>query len=89
MSREAINLLVDRASGDRQNLQLELNKILNFSYSNKNLNLEIVKKLSNLAENYAATELANNYLAKNTKNVVKILNEIMEKKNSKKYQDKI
>lgn len=75
MSREAINLLVDRASGDRQNLQLELNKILNFSYSNKNLNLEIVKKLSNLAENYAATELANNYLAKNTKNVVKILNE--------------
>ena len=35
MSREAINLLVDRASGDRQNLQLELNKILNFLIQTK------------------------------------------------------
>ena len=67
LSRESINLLVGRASGNRENLKKELNKILNYSYSNKKISFEVVKKLSNLAENYGVNELADNYLAKNKK----------------------
>ncbi len=75
MSREAINLLVNRSSGDRNNLKIELEKILNYSISNKSVSYENVQKISNLAENYNVNQLANYYLSKNTKNVAKILNE--------------
>ena len=75
ISREAINLVINRSSGDKQNLKQELNKILNYSFSNKNITYETIEKLSNLSENYNVNELANYYLAKNTKNVARILNE--------------
>ena len=41
----------------------------------KNIELEDVLKLTNLSENYSVFELAENYLAKNKKQVSKILNE--------------
>ena len=75
LSRESINLLVTRASGDRENLKTELNKILNYSYSNNKIRFEHVQKLTNLSENFAVGELADSYLSKNIKNVSKILNE--------------
>ena len=75
LSREAVNLLVNRASGERKNLKTELEKIYNYSLTNKNVSLENVLKLSNLAENYAVNELADSYLLKNKKNIAKILNE--------------
>ncbi len=75
ISRESINLLIGRASGNRENLKNELSKILNFSKSNKEININAVKKLSNLAENYGVNELADSYLAKNKKKIIKILNE--------------
>ena len=75
LSRESINLLVSRASGDRENLKIELNKILNYSYSNNIIELEHVQKLTNLAENFSVSELADSYLNKNIKNISKILNE--------------
>ncbi len=75
ISRETLNLLINRASGERQNLQSELDKILNYSQTNKTISFDVINKLSNLSENYEVNELANNYLAKNTKIVSKILNE--------------
>lgn len=75
MSREAINFVISRVNGERQNLKLELEKILNYSLSNKTINIETVEKLTNLSENYNVNELANNYLSKDTDNVAKILNE--------------
>ena len=75
LSRESVNLLVSRASGDRENLKIELNKILNYSYSNNIIELEHVQKLTNLAENFSVSELADSYLNKNIKNISKILNE--------------
>ena len=75
LSRESINLLISRAGGNRENLKNELSKILQYSYTNNEVNLETVKKLSNLAENYSVSELADNYLSKNKKNIVRILNE--------------
>ncbi len=75
LSRESINLIVNRARGDRKNARIELEKILSYSASNKNIDLETIQKLTNLAENYGVNELADSYLAKNTKSVSKILNE--------------
>ena len=75
LSQEIINLLVSRSRGDRGNLISELNKIENLSITNKNIKLEDVIKLTNLSENYSVFELAENYLAKNKKQVIKILNE--------------
>ena len=75
MSRESINLLTNRANGSRKILKIELEKILNYSFTNKKIDLSIVKKLTNLNENYGVNELADNYLEKNKKNIAKILNE--------------
>ena len=75
LSRESINLLINRSGNDRFNLKIELNKIYNYSISNKKIDLEIIKKLSNLVENYSVYELADSYLEKNKKNLSKILNE--------------
>ena len=70
-----MNLLINRANGDRENIKVELEKIYNYSLSNKKIDFEIVKKLSNLTENFGASELADSFLERNSKNVVKILNE--------------
>ncbi len=75
MARESINLLVNRANGSRKILKIELGKILNYSFTNKKIDLSIVKKLTNLNENYSVNELADNYLERNKKNIAKILNE--------------
>ena len=75
LSNESINLLVSRANGDRKNLRIELEKIFNYSISNKKIEYDTVQKLTNLAENYSVNELADNYLIKNKKNTAKILNE--------------
>ena len=75
LSRESINLLIQRSSGDRGNIKNELEKIYNYSTTNKNINFETVQKLSNLAENYSVGLLADNYLLKDVKNTSKILNE--------------
>jgi len=74
-SQEIINLLIGRSRGDRGNLINELNKIENLSITKKNIELEDVLKLTNLSQNYSVFELAENYLAKNKKQVSKILNE--------------
>ena len=75
ISRESVNLILDRVSGNRENLKIELQKIFNYSLTNKNLTFETIKKLTNLAENYGVGELVDEYLSGNTKNVTKILNE--------------
>jgi len=75
MSRESINLLVKRANGNRKILKTELDKILNYSFTKKKIDLKAVQKLTNLNENYGVNELADNYLEKNKRNIAKILNE--------------
>ena len=75
VSQEIINLLIGRSRGDRGNLVNELNKIENLSITKKNIEVEDIIKLTNLSENYSVFELAESYLAKNRKQVSKILNE--------------
>ena len=75
LSQEIINLIVERSSGDRINLSNELEKISLFLINKKKINIEDVIKLTNLAENYSISELADNCLSKNLIKVNKIFNE--------------
>ena len=75
ISQQTINLLVDRCKGDRENLNNELTKIENFTLYNKKINIDDILKLTNLAENYSASELTDSCLAKNAKKTSNILNE--------------
>jgi len=75
ISQQLINLLVERCRGSRQNLKNELNKIDSFIIGKKNINLDQIIKLTNLAENYNVSELIDSCLAKNFKKTVNILNE--------------
>ena len=75
ISQQLINVLVERSRGDRKNLNNELEKIENFSLNKKKLNIEEIIKLTNLADNYSASELVDHSLAKNTRKTVTILSE--------------
>ena len=75
ISQQLINVLIERSRGDRKNLNNELEKIESFSKDKKNLNLDEIIKLTNLADNYSASELVDHSLAKNTRKTVTILNE--------------
>ena len=75
ISQQLINVLIERSRGDRKNLNNELAKIENFLLNKKNINLQEIIKLTNLADNYSASELIDHSLAKNTRRTVAILNE--------------
>ena len=75
ISQQLINVLIERSRGDRKNLNNELEKIENFSLNKKNLNIDEIIKLTNLADNYSASELVDHSLAKNTRKTLTILNE--------------
>jgi len=75
VSQQLINVLIERSRGDRKNLNNELEKIETYSLNKKNLNIEEIIRLTNLADNYSASELVDHSLAKNTSKTVTILNE--------------
>jgi len=75
ISQQLINVLIERSRGDRKNLNNELGKIDAYLLNKKNLNLKEIIKLTNLADNYNASELVDHSLAKNTRKTVTILNE--------------
>ena len=75
ISQQLINVLIERSRGDRKNLNNELEKIENFSLNKKNLNIKEIIKLTNLSDNYSASELVDHSLAKNTRKTITILGE--------------
>ena len=75
ISQQLINLITNRSRGDRQNLNNELQKIESFIVNKKKIDLQDILKLTNLAENYNATELIDSCLSKNKKKTVYIINE--------------
>ena len=75
LSHETINLLVNRSNGDRGNLKSELDKISNYIVDKKTISLKEIYTLTNLSENYSASELADSSLSKNKKKTIEILNE--------------
>ena len=75
ISQQLINVLIERSRGDRKNLNNELEKIESFLLNKKKLNIEEIIKLSDLADNYSASELVDHSLAKNTRKTATILSE--------------
>ena len=75
ISREIINLLVERCRGDRNNLKNELYKIELFLKDKKNITQDQLLSLTNLAENYSFSELVDACLSKNINKTVRIINE--------------
>jgi DNA polymerase III subunit delta len=75
ISQQLVNILIERSRGDRKNLNNELQKIDNFSLNKKNITLQEIIELTNLADNYSASELIDHSLAKNTRKTLSILNE--------------
>ena len=75
VSREIINLLIDRCSGNRENLRNELNKLENYTLKKKKITLDEVIKLTDLSENNNISELVDNCLAKKEKILINMINE--------------
>jgi len=75
ISQETINLLVNRCNGDRGNLKSELDKILIYMENKRNISLEEIFKLTNLAENFSINDLVDTSLSKNSRKISEIINE--------------
>ena len=75
LSQEHINLIIERSQGDRVNLKNELDKIIILSQSKKKFYIDDILKLTNLSENYSASELVDYCLCKNKKKTLNMLNE--------------
>jgi len=59
LSTESINLLIERASGDRNNLRNEINKLKSFALNKQVISYDQVKELTNMAENYQNDYIVN------------------------------
>ncbi len=75
ISREILNIIVDKCQGDRNNLNQELGKVEMFINGNTNVKVSDILKLISLSENYTVSELVDSCLSKNIKDTAKILNE--------------
>ncbi len=75
ISQHNVNIIVERAAGDRMNLYNELRKIELYCANNKKIEENEIIKLTNLAENFEISELIDTSLAQNKKKTLKILNE--------------
>ena len=75
ISQETINLLVSRCNGNRGHLKSELEKITLYIHDKKNINLEEIYRLTNLAENISINELVDTSLSKNVHKTAEMLNE--------------
>ena len=75
ISREMLNLLVERCRGDRINLNNELSKIESFMIGKNKISTDEILSLTNLAENYSFSELADSCLSNNKKKTLLIINE--------------
>ena len=70
-----LNLLIERCRGDRINLKNEMSKIENFILNKKKVSVDKILKLTNLAENYSFSELADACLSNNKNKTLLIINE--------------
>ena len=76
ISREAINLLIEKSNGDRNNLRNEIEKIKSYSVNKKNIELDEIKLLTNFSGNYKSDNLVNECLCGNISQYKKIASEL-------------
>ena len=78
LSREAINLLVEKSNSDRNNLRNEIEKIKSYSQNKKNLELNEIKSLINFSGDYKSDSFVNECLCGNILQYKKIISELYE-----------
>ena len=76
ISKEAINLLIEKSNSDRNNLRNEIKKIKSYSLNKKNLELHEIKSLINFSGNYKSDILVNECLCGNIAQYKKIISEL-------------
>ena len=75
LSRDAINLLIEKSNSDRNNLRNEIEKIKSYSLNKKNLELNEIKSLINFSGDYKSDILINECLCGNIYQYKKIMSE--------------
>jgi len=75
LSTESINLLIERASGDRNNLRNEVTKLKNFALNKQFVSYDQIKELTNMVGNYQNDYIVNICLNGDKKKLNKILRE--------------
>ena len=76
LSREAINLLIEKSNLDRNNLRNEIEKIKSYSLNKKKLEIEEIRSLINFSGDYKNDTLVNECLCGNISKYKKIISEL-------------
>ena len=76
LSREVINLLIEKSNSDRNNLRNEIEKIKSYSLTKKNIELDEIKSLINFSGDYKSDNLVNECLCGNISQYKKIISEL-------------
>ena len=76
LSREIINLIIEKSNQDRENLKNELEKIKSFAHNKKNIEIDQIKSLINFSGEYKSDNLINECLCGNILQFKKILSEL-------------
>ena len=76
LSREKINLLIEKSNSDRGNLKNEIEKIKSYLLNKKNLELNEIKSLINFSGDYKSDILINECLCGNILQYKKIISEL-------------
>ena len=76
LSRESINLLIEKSNADRNNLRNEIKKIKAYSLNKKKLEFDEIKSLVNFAGDYKSDNLVNECLCGNILQYKKIISEL-------------
>tara|TARA_B110000438_G_scaffold231536_1_gene226894 strand:- start:1034 stop:2053 length:1020 start_codon:yes stop_codon:yes gene_type:complete len=76
LSRETINLLVEKSNSDRNNLRNEIEKIISYSLNKKKIDFEEINSLINLSGDFKSDALINECLSGNILQYKKIISEL-------------
>jgi len=76
LSREALNVLIEKSNADRNNLRNEIEKIKSYSLNKKSLGLHEIKTLINFSGDYKSDILINECLCGNISQYKKIISEL-------------
>lgn len=75
LSRESINLLIEKSNGDRNNLRNEIEKIIAYSHNKEKIETDQIKRLINFSGDYKSDIFVNECLCGNINQYKKIVSE--------------
>ena len=76
LSRESINLLIEKSNADRNNLRNEIEKIIAYSHNKEKIEIDEIKSLINFSGDYKSDIFVNECLCGNFHQYKKIISEL-------------